>query len=82
MSCGMNYLANLTPPTISTPSRKGKRNPFTRYNRQRYRPSHRIVGSWPPRRDMSEERPSQQEVLQNLLLDNGLETVDAIRVVA
>ena len=26
---------------------------------------------WPPRRDMSEERPSQQEGLQNLILDNG-----------
>ena len=56
--------------------------PLTRYNRRPSRPAHRIVGSWPPRRDMSEERPSQQEVLQNLILDNGLETVDAVRVVA
>ena len=76
-SCGTNYPANLTPPTIPTLSRKGKRNPFTRYNRQHSPPAHRIVGNWPPRRDMSEERPSQQEVLQNLTLDNGLETVDA-----
>ena len=48
MSCGTKYPANLTPPTISMPSRKGKPNPFTRYNRQHSRPAHRIVGSWPP----------------------------------
>ena len=27
------------------------------------------------------ERPSQQEVLQNLILDNGLETVDEVGVI-